>query len=65
MEIKHSMRSRYHSRVMGEQVIGEAVELVGLLRREETIVNLINGLLQLWIALVVFARVVPTPVVRD
>ena len=53
------------SLVVVEEVIGEAMEQRRLLGTEETVVNLINGLLQLRVALVVLARIVPTTNHRD
>lgn len=44
---------------MAEKVVGEAVEELWLLWREETIMDLINGLLQLCITLIVLARIIP------
>ena len=41
-------------------MIGESVEKCRLLGAEETLVDLIDGLLQLWVTLIVLARVVPT-----
>lgn len=46
-------------RIMTEEVVGEAVEELRFLWWEETTMDLINGLLQLRIALVVLARIIP------
>ncbi len=48
-----------HVRVMVEQMVGEVMEEGGLFGGEETVVDLVNGFLELSICLVVFARDVP------
>ena len=47
-----------YSRVMAEKVVSEAVEETWVFWREEAIVDLVNGLLQLWVALIVLPRVI-------
>ncbi len=44
---------------MVEQMVGEVMEEGGLFGGEETVVDLVNGFLELSICLVVFARDVP------
>jgi hypothetical protein len=45
---------------VGKEVIGESVENCRLFGAEETLVDLIDGLLQLGVTLIVLPRVVPT-----
>ena len=47
-------------RVVVKEMIGESLEESWLLGAEETVVDLINGLLELWVTLIVLVRVVPT-----
>ena len=47
-----------YSRVMAEKMVSEAVEETWVFGREEAIVDLVDGFLQLWVALIVLARVI-------
>ena len=54
-----------YSRVMAEKVVSEAVEETWVFWREEAIVDLVDGLLQLWVALIVLARVIPVRIEKE
>lgn len=43
---------------MVEKVVGDVVEEIRLVRREEAIMDLVNCLLQLWVCLIVFPGVI-------
>ena len=47
-----------YSLIMAEKVVSEAVEETWVFWREETIVDLVDGLLQLRISLIVLSRLI-------